>query len=159
MTNVLSFLFENRIIALLALKTQTNIFKILKKMRLLTAMLLLASVFIGFNACSDDDDKDKEENYIIGMWDVMEKGSIGEVIEYKSNGTFEYYYTEEHKDENETGKYKIESGKLYQMWDEDDVPSWSVYKIHELNSTSLVIEEYEEGDKLSGYIESFQKKK
>lgn len=117
-------------------------------------MLLLATMFLSFNACSSDDDK-KEENSIVGKWKVMATGYTDQIMEFKSNNTFEYFYT--NKGYSEKGKYKIESDKLFLMWDEDDIPTWDMHKIHELNSISLIIEEYGSNGNLDGDKEYFQR--
>jgi len=127
----------------------------MKNLRCFTAILLIATMFANFSCSSDDDDDKKEENLIVGKWKVMESGYTDEIMEYKANGTFEYFYVNDGY--SETGIYKIESGKLYLMWDEDDIKDWDIYKIHELNSISLMIEEYDEKGNLYGYKESFQR--
>lgn len=121
--------------------------QIMKNFRCFTAILLTATMFISFNACSDDDDNDsdKKENLIIGKW----KASDTDIIEFKANGSFEYSSTE-------TGKWKIEGDKLYFLYENGSI--WWVSKIHELNSTSLVLEEYEDDNTtLSGDKESYQR--
>lgn len=58
-----------------------------------TSMLLLATMFLGFTTCSDDDD-DKNENSIIGTWKVTawesdERGAektIGFQFTFKKDG-------------------------------------------------------------------------
>lgn len=130
----------------------------MKQIKFITVLLLFATIVFNITACSsDNEDGTKEDNSIIGKWKVMGEGHTDtcEIIEYKSNGTFEYFYTKDSY--SETGKYKIESDKLYLIWDEDDVQDWDIYKIHELNSISLIIEGYDIKGNLKGYNESFQR--
>lgn len=126
----------------------------MKQIKLISAMLLIATMFLGFNACSDDDDNGKEQtSSIVGKWKVMEDKYSNDRLEFKSNGTFDYYHAEWKY--SEVGKYKVESGKLYQMYsDEED---WIIYQIIELNSISLITEEFRENGTLSGYRESYQR--
>lgn len=114
-------------------------------------MLLLATVFVGFNACSDDDEDDKHESLIVGKWKLIkESGNYHTHLEFKSTGTFEYTSTED-LDYEEHGKWKIESDILYMLFsDEED--DWMTSKILLLNSTSLVFEDLEEeGEDKSSY--------
>ena len=118
------------------------------------AVVLLATMLVSFNACSsDDDEEDKKESLIVGKW--KETGSTT-VLEFKSNGTFQYTETDDPNYE-EHGKWKIESdGKLYFLFSDEN--TWWASKIHEVNSTSLVLEEYEEDNTtLSGYKDSYQR--
>lgn len=126
----------------------------MKQIKFISAMLLIAVMFLSFNACSDDDDKGKEQtSSIVGKWKVLEEGYTNDRYEFKSNGTFDYYHADDKY--HEVGKYKIESGKLYQMYsDEED---WIIYQIVELNSISLITEEFRENGTLSGYRESYQR--
>jgi len=126
----------------------------MKKFRCIAVVLLLATMFVSFNACSsDDDDNGKEENLIVGKWKEL---SSSEILEFKSNGTFEYTDSED-TDYKEVGKWKIESdGKLYFLFSDDD--TWWASKIHEVNSTSLILEEYiEDNATLSGSKYSYQR--
>lgn len=125
----------------------------MKSFKCFTAILLIATMFVSFNACSDDDDDKKEENLIVGKW--KELGS-SEILEFKSNGTFEYTDSGD-TNYKEYGKWKIESdGKLYFLFSDED--TWWASKIHEVNSTSLVLEEYEEDNNtLSGDKDSYQR--
>lgn len=130
----------------------------MKQIKFITVLLLFATMVFNITACSsDNEDGTKEDNSIIGKWKVMGEGHTDtyEIIEYKSNGTFEYFYTKDSY--SEIGKYKIESDKLYLIWDEDDVQDWDIYKIHELNSISLIIEGYDIKGNLKGYNENFQR--
>lgn len=97
-------------------------------------------MFVSFNACSDDDDEDdKKESLIVGKW--KETGTTT-VLEFKSNGTFQYTETDEPNYE-EHGKWKIESDLLYMLFS-DEEEDWMTSKILLLNSTSLVFEDLEE---------------
>lgn len=126
----------------------------MKKFKLLAVVFLLSTLFVSFNACSNDDEDDKkEENLIVGKW--KELGSTT-ILEFMSNGTFEYTDSKNLNYE-EHGKWKIESdGKLYFLFSDDD--TWWASKIHEANSTSLVLEEYlEDNTTLSGSKDSYQR--
>lgn len=126
----------------------------MKQIKLISAILLIATMFLGFNACSDDDDKGKEQtSSIVGKWKVLDAKYANDWYEFKSNGTFDYYHAE--GDYHEVGKYKVESGKLYQMYSDED--HWHIYQIVELNSISFITEELEEDFTLSGYRESYQR--
>ena len=129
------------------LASKDNLF-IMKTLRLLSYLLVIA-LSVGFVSCSDDGD-DKDEISIVGKW----KSTDNDVLEFESNGTFMYYYDD--GDNDEGGKWKIESGKLYMMWLENDEPDWTMCEIHVLDSISLIIEEYYNG-KLDGYRMSFQR--
>ncbi|MFV0539334.1 MAG: hypothetical protein ACK5M3_18500 [Dysgonomonas sp.] len=125
----------------------------MKQIKFITVMLLLATLILSFNACSDDDD-DKNDNLIIGKWREFDT-SLSDILEFKTNGTFEYTSSTD-PDYEEHGKWKIESGdKLYMLFsDEDD---WGIYKIHEVNSISLIVEEYDEKGNLDGEKMIFQR--
>lgn len=112
-------------------------------------------MFISFNACSSDDDEDdkKEENLIIGKWKSLDPDEVGEILEYKSNGTLEWTDIND-PEYSETGIYKFVSGDLHIMFDDDGY--WKPFKIHELNSTSLITERYYDGE-LAGYKYKFQR--
>ena len=126
----------------------------MKQIKFISAMLLIAIIFLGFNACSDDNDKGKEQtSSIVGIWKVLDAKYVNDRYEFKSNGTFDYYHAEGKY--HEVGKYKIESGKLYQMVSDEEY--WHIYQIVELNSISLITEELEEDFTLSGYRESYQR--
>lgn len=109
-------------------------------------------MFVSFNACSDDDDEDdKKENLIVGKW--SEKGTTT-VLEFKSNGTFQYTETDD-KDYEEHGKWKIESGdKLYMLF--SDEHEWIGFKIHKIDAKGLIIEEFDENG-LFGYTTDFNR--
>lgn len=126
----------------------------MKQIKFISAMLLIATMFLGFNACSDDDDKGKEQtSSIVGKWKPMEDGYTNDRLEFKSNGTFDYYHAEDKY--SEVGKYKVESGKLYQMYsDEED---WIASKIVELNTISLVLQEFYDDGTLSNTKDSYQR--
>jgi len=128
----------------------------MKQIRLFSMMLLLATMFLGFTACSSDDDNNgKEEHLIVGKW--KELGiKTSTILEFNLNGTFQYTDSED-TDYEEHGKWKIESdGKLYFLFSDED--TWWASKIHEVNSTSLVMEEYlEDNTTLSGSKDSYQR--
>lgn len=126
----------------------------MKNFRCFSAILLIATMFLSFNACSDDDSP-KEENLIIGKWKELGTNTT-KILEFKSNGTFEYTDSED-ADYKEVGKWKIESdNKLYFLFSDED--TWWASKIHEVNSTSLVLEEYlEDNTTLSGSKDSYQR--
>lgn len=129
----------------------------MKQIKLFSMMLLLATMFLSFNACSSDDEDKKEENSIVGKWKLINSnGSVHTHLEFKSNGTFEYTSTKEPEYE-EHGKWKIESdGKLYFLFSDED--TWWTSKIHEVNSISLVLEEYlEDNTTLSGDKDNYQR--
>lgn len=111
----------------------------MKKFRCLTAILLIATMFVSFNACSDDDEEDKKESLIVGKW--KETGTTT-VLEFKSNGTFQYTETDDPNYE-EHGKWEIESDILYMLFS-DEKEDWMTSKILLLNTTSLVFEDMEE---------------
>ncbi|WP_165027320.1 lipocalin family protein [Dysgonomonas sp. ZJ279] len=128
----------------------------MKQIKFISAILLLATLFLGFNACSSDDDKDEEQtNSIVGKWKLTtNNGSIHTHLEFKSDGTFEYTSTKE-TDYKEVGKYKIESDKLYQMFsDEED---WVTSQIVELNTISLILQEFHNDGTLSNTKDSYQR--
>lgn len=123
----------------------------MKNFKCFTAILLIATMFVSFNACSSDDEDDKKESLVIGKWRLTdENGSYHTHLEFKSNGTFEYTSS---KDPNyeEHGIWKIESDILYMLFS-DTEDDWFTSKILVLNSTSLVFEDLEEeGDGKSTY--------
>lgn len=123
----------------------------MKQIKLFSMMLLLATMFVGFNACSDDDD-DKGNDSIVGKWKVMQSGYDGDFMNFTSDGKFEYYHAS--RDYSEYGKYKVETGNLYLMYSDED--TWIIYKIVQVNSTSAIIREYEENGEL-GDTYSFQR--
>lgn len=111
----------------------------MQKFKLITIILLLSTLFIGFSACSDDDDKEKTEHLIVGKWKrINEEGSLHTHVEFKSDKTFKYTSTED-SEEVEVGKWKIEGDMLYEWFSDQDY--WSPNKIHELNSITLILEE------------------
>ena len=126
----------------------------MKNFRCLTAILITATMFVSFNACSDDDEDDKkEENLIVGKWKSLDPDEEGEILEYKSNGTLEWTDIND-PNYSETGIYKFVSGDLQLLFDGDS--NWKPFKIHELNSTSLITERYYDGE-LSGYKYKFER--
>lgn len=114
----------------------------MKKIKLMTVVMLLSVFFIGFSACSDDDDDKKEtEHLIVGKWKrINEEGSFHTHVEFKSDGTFKYTNTED-LDDVDLGEWKIEGDILYQLFSDEDEIEWIPNKIHELNSITLILEE------------------
>lgn len=123
----------------------------MKQIKLFSVLLLLATMFMGFNACSDDDD-DKGNDLIVGKWKVMASGSDGDWMNFTSDGKFEYYHAK--NEYSEYGKYKVETGNLYLMYSDEN--TWIIYKIVQINSKSAIIREYEENGEL-GDSYSFQR--
>lgn len=132
----------------------------MKKIKLLTVVFLLSTLFVGFNACSNDDEDDgKKDQLIVGKWKRMtEEGSVHTHLEFKSNGTFEYTsINENERDYEEHGEYRIENGKLYQMFSDED--EWIIYKIDELNSISLILRGHNSDGELDDYTINYQRVK
>lgn len=122
----------------------------MKTFRLFATLFVVALCSTVVSSCSDDDD-DKDEITIVGKW----KSTENNVLEFKSNGNFTYEYSVD--DDAEGGKWKIESSKLYMMWSDDDEPEWTAYKINELSSVKLIIQEYDADGTLSDWTESYQR--
>lgn len=121
----------------------------MRNFRCFPAILLIATMFLSFNACSDDGEDDKKESLIVGKWKLISgNGNVHTHLEFKSNGTFEYTSTEE-LDYEEHGKWKIESDILYMLFS-DEEEDWMTNKIHLLNSMSLIIEEFNDDGSLDG---------
>ncbi|MBK5721565.1 hypothetical protein JGH11_11850 [Dysgonomonas sp. Marseille-P4677] len=125
----------------------------MKKIKFIT-LLLLATLTLSFNACSDDNDDQTEESLIIGKW-KENKTSLSDIVEFKNNGTFQYTSSTD-SDYEEHGKWKIESGdKLYMLFSDED--EWGISKIHDVNSISLVLEDYNSEGNLDGEKMIFQR--
>jgi hypothetical protein len=108
----------------------------MKIYRLISAILLAISI-LSFTACNNDETE--SESLIVGKWMLTSRsGYVLTHVEYKSNGKFLLTSTRE-SDYIETGKYKIEYGILYELFDDED--SWFPYQIIELSSTSLILQE------------------
>jgi len=122
----------------------------MKKFRLFATVLMVALCAMIVSSCSDDDDdKDNEKTLIVGKWQTLD-ADYESILEFKSNGNCIDSY-------GGNGKYKIEEGKLSMMWFEEDEPEWEVWRINTLNSTSLIIQVYEDDGTLSDEIERYER--
>lgn len=132
----------------------------MKQIKIITVLLLFTAIGFNFIACSsDNEDNQKENNYIIGKWELINKNhnSVHTHFEIKSNGTFEYTSDQE-PEYKEAGKWKIESEKLYQLFSDED--QWMMSKIHEVNSINMILEEYDTDKGIpNGLINTYQRVK
>lgn len=132
----------------------------MKQFKFITVLLLFAVIIFNITACSSDNEEDKkEDNLIVGKWELINKNHnpVHTHLEIKSNGTFEYT-SEKELEYKEVGKWKIESEKLYQLFSDED--EWMISKIHEINSISLILEEYNRDKGVpSGLIDTYQRVK
>lgn len=128
----------------------------MKKLRSFTAMLLLASVFVGFNACSDDDKEEEKptetyEKLIIGTWKLIVDTDEIEHIVFKTDGTMTWGSDDSVSD---YARYTIKGNTLYLLWSDADVidnesdewwknnnlKDWEDVPLHELNSKIMKLE-------------------
>lgn len=130
----------------------------MKQIKLFSMMLLLATIFVGFNACSSDDDNNNQSSYeelIIGKWLLIVSDGSNEVehLVFKSNGIMTWGSDDYISD---YARYKIINNKIYFRWSDKDnlenesqewwndtnynnEDNWESSPIYELNSTTLKI--------------------
>ncbi|MFR3214874.1 MAG: hypothetical protein ACLTWE_16055 [Dysgonomonas mossii] len=131
----------------------------MKQIKFITVLLLFATMVFNITACSSDEEGKKEDNLIIGKWELINKNynHVHTHLEIKSNGTFEYTSDRE-PEYKEVGIWKIESEKLYQLFSDED--EWMMSKIHEVNSINLILEEYDTDKGVpDGLINTYQRVK
>lgn len=144
----------------------------LKHLQSVLAVTLCVVMSLAFAGCSKDEDGDKDNGKLVGVWDMKsskgwekENGKIidqwnetlksGEIIfQFNNDGTFEIYDNGILEDE---GKYSYSGTKLKLIFDVDDDPEVEVYTCTISGDTMQIIyseTEKEDGDVYEYYEEA-----
>lgn len=107
----------------------------MKKMRFLTAMLLLAIVFIGFNACSDDEKEDKRATWGNEIAEMFNNTTI-ESIDYVEKGITKIKFRDLSDVPSEIDFLDIEKSETYGF--PDDVTVYIPERVYIIGNTFRV---------------------
>ena len=114
-----------------------------KNLLYLVAIMMATMLSVGFASCSSDDDNPSlsfTKEIIVGKWKIsniydanqdIRWFSVGDVAEFKSDGTCRGWFSME-------TAYKIESGRIHTYYKETDEPMF-VYTLLSQNGSTLSV--------------------